>query len=43
MDKGAHMWSNLCYFICLRHLIRTKAVTNRFFSAQRPIFLDACV
>ena len=29
--------------ICLKHLIRSRAVTNLFFfSPQGPIFLDAC-
>ena len=37
-EIGAHVWSNLCYLICLRHLIRSKTVTNLIF----PIFLHAC-
>ena len=28
----AHVKSNLCSLICLRHLIRSRAVTNRIFS-----------
>ena len=40
---GAHVRSNLCYLICLRYLIRSRAVTNRiFFSPKRSIFLHAC-
>ena len=36
---GAHVRSNLYHFICLRHLIRSRAVTNRiFFSPKRPFF-----
>ena len=31
-EISAHVRSNLCYFICLRHSIRSK----------RPIFLHAC-
>ena len=29
LEIGAHVRSNLCYLTCLRHLIRSKAVTNR--------------
>ena len=39
---GAHIWSNLCYSIFVRHLITSNAVTNRIFSPKRPIFLHAC-
>ena len=43
LDIGAHVWSDLGYLICSRHLIRSRAVTNRnFFSPERPIFLYAC-
>ena len=31
---GAHVKSNLCYLICLRHLIRSRAVTNPVFHAK---------
>ena len=42
-EMGAHVRSNLCYFICLRHEIRSRAVTNlSYFSPKRPIFLHAC-
>ena len=27
-EIGAHVRSNVCYLICLRHVIRSKAVTN---------------
>ena len=30
-EMNAHVRSNLCYFICFRHLIRSGAVTNRIF------------
>ena len=39
-EKGEHVRSNLCYLICLRHLIGLRAVTNRIFIF--PIF-HACV
>ena len=42
-EIGAHVRSKLGFRICLRHLIRSRLVTNRiFFSAKRPIFLHAC-
>ena len=41
-EIGAHAMSNVCYFICLRHLITSRAVTNRIFSPKRPIFLRGC-
>ena len=25
---SAHVWNNIFYLICLRHLIRSRAVTN---------------
>ena len=41
-EIGAHhVRSNLCYLICLRHLIRSRAVTD-LFSPKRSIFLHAC-
>ena len=36
-EIGSHVRSNLC----LRHLIRSRAVTN-FFSPKRPTFIYAC-
>ena len=30
-EIGAHVRSNLCYWICLRHWIRLRAATNRVF------------
>ena len=39
----AHVRSNFRYQTCLRHLIRTRAVTiGFFFSPKRSIFLHAC-
>ena len=40
---NAHVRSNLYCLICLRHLIKSRAVTNQFFfNPKRPIFLYAC-
>ena len=39
---GAHVMRKLCYLICLRHLIKSSAITNRFFSPKTPIFLYPC-
>jgi len=43
-EIGTHVKSNLCYLICLRHLIRSRVVTNRnlVFSLKRFFFLHAC-
>ena len=41
-EIGAQVRINLCYLICLRHLIRSRAVTNRIFSTKSLIFLHAC-
>ena len=30
-DIIAYVRSNLCYLICVRHLMRPKAVTNQYF------------
>ena len=39
----AHVRSNLCNLICLRHLIISISVNNQiFFSPKRPIFRHAC-
>ena len=35
---GAHVGNNLCYSICFRHFIRSKAVTNRIFFPRKDIF-----
>ena len=43
LETGAHVWSNICYLICLRHLIRSREHSQiGFFSAKTPIFLHAC-
>ena len=34
-EIGAHIRRNICYLICLMHLIRSKAVTNQFFPPKR--------
>ena len=39
-EIGAHVKNNLCYLICLRHLIKSRAVTNQIcFAPKRPMFL----
>ena len=44
LETVADVKSNLCYLICLRHLIGSSAVLNRgfFFSEKKTIFLHAC-
>ena len=35
-EIGAHvLWSKLCYLICLRHLIRSRAIANRIFFLRK--------
>mgnify|MGYP006975910399 CR=1 FL=1 len=41
-EKGAHNRSNLCYSICSRHLIKSKAVTNQIFLPKKTNF-SSCV
>ena len=39
-DIGAHVRSKVCCWICLRHMVRSKAVTNLIFlPAKKTIFL----
>ena len=38
---GANVRCNLCYLICLRHLMRARVVTNQTFSPNKPTFLHA--
>ena len=35
LEKGAYVKSNLCYLICLRHSVRTRAVTNWIFFTRK--------
>ena len=43
-DIGAHVRRILCYFICLRHLIKSREVTNRIFGYKmQPVGLSACL
>ena len=38
LEIGGHVRSNICYLICLRHLIRSRAVTKlNFFIAQHDL------
>ena len=42
-EMGVRVRNNLYYLICLRHLITSRAVTNRNFSSpKRPIILHGC-
>ena len=41
-EIDAHLRSNRCYLTCLRHLIRTKAFTYRFFFSQNSYYFYAC-
>ena len=42
-EIGAHLWCNIDYSICLKHLVRVRAVTYRWLSFIFPhIFLHAC-
>ena len=41
-EKGAHARSNICHLICLRHSIRSSAVTKSFFfKSENNFFLYA--
>ena len=40
--RGAHITRNISYSTCSRHLISSRAVTNRVFYPKRPNFLHAC-
>ena len=37
-EIGAHVRINLCYLICLRHLIRSRVVTIRSISPKKTFF-----
>ena len=37
-EIDAHVRSDLCYKICLRHLIRSGAVTNEIFFPRKDLF-----
>ena len=41
-EIGAHVRSNLCYLICLRHLIRSRAVT-RYFLSEKTFFASSAI
>ena len=41
-EIGAFVRSDLCYMNCLRHLIRSRAVTSRIFFFKMPTFSHAC-
>ena len=41
-EIGAHIRRNLCSLICLRQLIRKRAVTNQIFFLRKFWLLDGC-
>ena len=41
-EIGAYVRSNLCYLICLRHLNRSREVTNSIFLSEKTYF-PSCV
>ena len=41
-EMGAHVGSNFSYFICFRHLINSRSVTNRTFHPEKTYFLYSC-
>ena len=42
-DIGAHVRSKLCYLICSRHLVRSRAFIKLYFVSGNIFFLYACV
>ena len=38
-EISAYAWSNLCYLTCLRHLIGSRAGTNRTFFLRKDLIL----
>ena len=38
-EMGAHVRSNLCNLICVRHLVRSGAVKNLIFFSENTYFL----
>ena len=38
----AHVWRNLGYLNRLRLLFRSRAVTNRIFPPERPVYIQSC-
>ena len=43
VEIGAHVSSNFCNLICLRHFSRSKAVTNCFFFLRKDLDFSSCV
>ena len=41
-ETGAHVRRSICNLICLRHLIRSKAVTNRIFFSKELFLAAKC-
>ena len=42
LESGARVRSNFFYLICLGHLFRSRADTNRIFFSEKTFFLYAC-
>ena len=42
LNGNSHVRSNLCYFICSSHLIRSRAVTHRIFLLRKDLFSIMC-
>ena len=42
-EKGAHVRSNLCYFICIWHLYISRIVTNQSFFFSKNTYFPLCV
>ena len=36
-EIGAHVGSNICYLICLRHLIRSRVVSNSIYFLEKDL------
>ena len=42
-ELGVHVRSNLCWLICLKHLIRSRAVTDRTYIFSEKAYFHSCV
>ena len=41
-EMGAHVWSNLGYQICLRHLYTSKVTNKESFQKKKIIYFNIC-
>ena len=39
-EIDVHLRSNLCYLICLMHLIRARALNNRIFFSEKTLYSE---